>query len=119
MIKKIKQTKFEKILIIFTLILGIVSFGSFVLIKNKCLFVKKYNPEKLKFKHPENIAVLSAPCGNVIIELNPKLSPNAVKRFKYLIQNGSYNRSAFYKVIEDTLIQAGDLEFGNIENINY
>ena len=58
MIKKIKQTKFEKILIIFTLILGIVSFGSFVLIKNKCLFVKKYNPEKLKFKHPEILLCL-------------------------------------------------------------
>ena len=62
---------------------------------------------------------MNVECGNVIIELNPKLSPNAVERFKYLIQNGSYNRSAFYKVIEDTLIQAGDLEFGNIDKINY
>ena len=62
---------------------------------------------------------MNVECGNVIIELEPNLSPNAVKRFKYLIQNGSYNRSTFYKVIKDTLIQAGELEYGNIDNINY
>ena len=119
MIKKIKQTKLEKILIVFVITLGIVAFGSFASIKNKCLFVKKYNPEKLNFKNPKNIAILNAPCGNVIIELEPELSPNAVKRFKYLIKKGSYNHSAFYKVVKDTLIQAGDLEYGNIDNINY
>ena len=119
MIKKIKQTKFEKILIIFTLILGIVSFGSFVLIKNKCLFVKKYNPEKLKFEHPENIAVLSAPCGNVIIELYPNLSTNSVERFKMLIKSGQYNNVSFPRVIKNVLVQAGDLKFGKKNNLNY
>ena len=119
MIKKIKQTKFEKILIIFTLILGIDSFGSFVLIKNKCLFVKKYNPEKLKFKHPENIAVLSAPCGNVIIELYPNLSKNSVERFKMLIKSGQYNNVSFHRVIKNVLVQSGDLEFGKKDNYNY
>jgi len=58
-------------------------------------------------------------CGNVIIELYPEISPNAVKRFKTLIKNKSYDGSAFYKVIKNTLVQAGDLEFGNINNLNY
>ena len=58
-------------------------------------------------------------CGNVIIELMPEMSPNSVKRFKYFIKKGSYNGSTFYRVVKDTLVQAGDLEFGNIENINY
>ena len=119
MIKKIKQTKLEKVLLIFIIILSIITFGSFIAMKNKCLFVKKYNPEKLKFKNPENIAILSAPCGNVIIELYPNISPNSVKRFKMLINLGKYNNVAFHRVIKNVLVQAGDLEFGKKGNINY
>ena len=119
MIKKIKQTKLEKILLIFIIILGIVTFGSFVSIQNKCLFVKKYNPEKLNFKNPKNIAILNAPCGNVIIELYPDVAPNSVKRFKMLIKSGKYNDVAFHRVIKNVLVQAGDLEFGKKNNINY
>ena len=119
MIKTIKTSFSEKILLIFLILLGIFSFSFFFIIKNKCLFVENVDPEKIQFTNRQNIAIMNVECGNVIIELNPKLSPNAVERFKYLIQNESYNRSAFYKVIEDTLIQAGDLEFGNIDNINY
>ena len=119
MIKIIKTSFSEKILLIFLILLGIFSFSFFFIIKNKCLFIKNIDPKKIQFTNRQNIAVMNVECGNVIIKLNPELSPIAVKRFKYLIQNGSYNRSAFYKVIENTLIQAGDLEFGNIDNINY
>ena len=119
MIKKIKQTKLEKTLILFVIILGIVTFGSLAVIKNKCLFVKKYNPEKLKFKNSENIAILNAPCGNVIIELYPSVAPNSVERFKMLIKSGEYNNVAFHRVIKNILVQAGDLEFGKKNNLNY
>ena len=119
MIKKIKTSFSEKILFIFLISLGIFSFSFFFIIKNKCLFVENVDPKKIQFTNLQYIAIMNVECGNVIIELEQNLSPNAVKRFKYLIQNGSYNRSAFYKVIKDTLIQAGDLEYGNIDNINY
>tara|TARA_B100002051_G_scaffold276134_1_gene322677 strand:- start:2301 stop:2945 length:645 start_codon:yes stop_codon:yes gene_type:complete len=119
MIKKIKQSTSEKILLIFILVLGIGTFTSYILIKNKCLFVKKYNPENLTFEKPENIAVLNAPCGNVIIELYPDLSPNSVKRFKMLINSGEYNNVAFHRVIKNVLVQSGDLEFGKKDNLNY
>ena len=119
MIKKIKTSFSEKILFIFLISLGIFSFSFFFIIKNKCLFVENIDPKKIHFTNLQNIAIMNVECGNVIIELEQNLSPNAVKRFKYLIQNGSYNRSAFYKVIKNTLIQAGDLEYGNIDNINY
>ena len=119
MIKKIKTSFSEKILFIFLISLGIFFFSFFFIIKNKCLFVENVDPKQIQFTNLQNIAIMNVECGNVIIELEPNLSPNAVKRFKYLIQNGSYNRSAFYKVIKDTLIQAGDLEYGNIDNINY
>ena len=119
MIKKIKASLSEKILFIFLISLGILTFSFFFIIKNKCIFIKKIDPEKIQFNNPENIAIMNVECGNVIIELLPETSPNSVKRFKHLIKKGSYNHSAFYRVIKDTLIQAGDLEYGNIDNINY
>ena len=119
MINKIKASLSEKVLFIFLISLTTFSFSFFFITKNKCIFIKKINPEKMQFANPKNIAIMNVECGNVIIELFPNFSPKAVKRFKYLIQKGSYNRSSFYKVIKDTLVQASDIEFGNIDNINY
>ena len=119
MIKKIKATRSEKIILIFLLSLAIFSFGSFFLIKNKCLFVKNYDPTKITFENPSNIAILNVPCGNVIIELYPQISPNAVQRFKKLVEFKAYDNSAFHRVIKDTLVQAGDLEFGKKGSLNY
>ena len=119
MIKKIKATRSEKIILIFLISLAIFSFGSFFLIKNKCLFVKNYDPTKITFENPSNIAILNVPCGNVIIELYPQISPNAVQRFKKLVEFKAYDNSAFHRVIKDTLVQAGDLEFGKKGSLNY
>ena len=119
MIKKIKATRSEKIILIFLISLAIFSFGSFFLIKNKCLFVKNYDPTKITFENPSNIAILNVPCGNVIIELYPQISPNAVQRFKKLVESKAYDNSAFHRVIKDTLVQAGDLEFGKKGSLNY
>ena len=119
MIEKIKASTSEKIIFIFILILGLFSLTSFLLIKDKCLFVKNYNPEKIKFEDPSNIAILNVGCGNVIIELYPEISPNGVERFKTLIKSKSYDDVAFHRVIKDKLVQAGDLEFGKKGNIDY
>ena len=119
MIKKIKATRSEKIILTFLLSLAIFSFGSFFLIKNKCLFVKNYDPTKITFENPSNIAILNVPCGNVIIELYPQISPNAVQRFKKLVESKAYDNSAFHRVIKNTLVQAGDLEFGKKGSLNY
>ena len=119
MIKKIKVSYSEKILLVFLIVLGIITFGFFFAIKNKCLFVKNYNPQDLKFEKPENIVVLNATCGNVIIELYPNVAPNSVDRFKMLISFGEYNDVAFHRVLKNVLVQAGDLEFGKKNNLNY
>ena len=119
MLKKIKQTKSEKLLLIFLILLAIFSLISFTLIKNKCLFVEKVNLTKLNFNNPENIVILNVSCGNVVIELFPSISPNSVERFKKLIKNQEYDNVAFHRVVENFLVQAGDLEFGRKENINY
>tara|TARA_B100001057_G_C22605165_1_gene854365 strand:+ start:230 stop:874 length:645 start_codon:yes stop_codon:yes gene_type:complete len=119
MIKKIQASKSEKILLIFLIFLAIFSFGFFFSIKNKCLFIDNINLEKENFEKRENIVLMEVECGLVVIELYPKISPLAVERFKFLVNKGLYDNSSFYKVIEDTLVQAGDLEYGNINNINY
>ena len=119
MIKKIKASRSEKIILIFLILLGIFSLTFFTTIKIKCLFVKNYKPEKIKFKNPQNIAILNASCGNIIIELYPNVSPNAVKRFKTLIKSNAYDDVAFHRVIENKLVQAGDLEFGKKNNLDY
>ena len=119
MIKKLKASKSEKILFLFLIIISIFTLISFFLLKNKCLFVEKNNLSKLKFNKPNNIAVMNVECGNVIIELYPDISPKSVERFKILIEEKMYDGSAFYKVAENTFVQAGDIEYGNINNLDY
>ena len=104
---------------IFIILLGVFTLGSLLIIKNKCLFIKNYDPDDIQFEKRENIAVLNVKCGNVIIELYPDISPNAVERFKTLTRSSAYDDAAFHRVIENKLIQTGDLEFGKRENLNY
>ncbi|MDA7847630.1 peptidylprolyl isomerase [bacterium] len=119
MIKKIKASKSEKFIFVFLILLGITTFCTYYIVKNKCLFVKNIDPKNITFKNPNNIAILNAPCGNVIIELYPNISPNAVQRFVTLIRSNAYENIAFHRVIENKLIQAGDLEFGKKGNLDY
>ena len=119
MIKTIKASKSEKILFIFLIVLAVSAFSSFFLLKSKCLFIDSNDLKTLNFKNPDDIVVMNLECGNVIIELYPEISPKSVERFKILIEKKMYDGSAFYKVVENTLVQAGDLEFGNIKYLDY
>ena len=119
MIEKVKQTTSEKLLLAVFIILGIVAFYIFLILPQKCLFIKNYDPQEIRFDNPENIAVLNVNCGNVIIKLYPDISPKSVERFRMLINSGKYNNIAFHRVIKDVLVQAGDLEFGKKNNLNY
>jgi cyclophilin family peptidyl-prolyl cis-trans isomerase len=119
MIKKIKASTSEKVIFIFILVLGLFTLTSFLLLKDKCLFVKNYDPQKINFESPNNIAILNVGCGNVIIELYPEISPNGVERFKTLVKSKAYDDVAFHRVIKGKLVQAGDLEFGKKGNIDY
>ena len=119
MIEQIKPSRSEKVIFIFIILLALFSITSFFLIKDKCLFVKNHDPNELKFENPQNIAILNVECGNVIIELYPETSPIAVERFKTLINTKAYDNVAFHRVVKDKLVQAGDLEFGKKDNLDY
>ena len=119
MIKKVKASLHEKLILIFLVSLGIFALCFTILIKNKCLFIKNFDPQKIDFKNPNNIAILNIECGNVIIELYPEISPNGVERFKKLINLKAYDNVAFHRVIKDKLVQAGDIEFGKKNELDY
>ena len=119
MIKKVKASLHEKLIFIFLILLGVFTLGFTIVIKNKCLFVKNFDLQKINFEKPKNIVVLNAECGNVIIELYPEISPNGVERFKKLINLKAYDNVAFHRVIKDKLVQAGDLEFGKKNQLDY
>jgi peptidyl-prolyl cis-trans isomerase A (cyclophilin A) len=107
------------LILIFLILLGVFALSFTILIKNKCLFVKNFDPQKINYSKPNNIVVLNAECGNVIIELYPEISPNGVERFKELINSKSYDNVAFHRVIKDKLVQAGDIQFGKKNQIDY
>ena len=119
MIKKIEASKSEKIILIFLIFLGIITFGTYLLIKDECLFIKNFDPKDINFKNPNNIAILNVSCGNVIVELYPTISPNGVERLVTLIRSNAYENVAFHRVIKNKLIQSGDLEFGKKGSLNY
>ena len=119
MIKKIKASLFEKLTLTFLILLGIFTLSFIIIINNKCLFVKNFDPQKIDFTKPGEIVVMNVECGNVIIELYPDVSPKAVNRFKNLIKSNSYDNVAFHRVIKDKLVQAGDLEFGKKDKLDY
>jgi peptidyl-prolyl cis-trans isomerase A (cyclophilin A) len=119
MIKKVKASLHEKLIFIFLILLGVFALGFTIVVKNKCLFVKNFDPQEINFEKPKNIVVLNSECGNVIIELYPEISPNGVERFKKLINLKAYDNVAFHRVIKDKLVQAGDLEFGKKNQLDY
>ena len=119
MIKKIEASLSEKFILIFLMLLGITTLGIYIVLKNQCLFVKNFDPKNITFEKPNNIAILNAPCGNVIIELYPNISPNGVERFKKLIISNAYEDIAFHRVLKNKLVQAGDLEFGKKGSLDY
>lgn len=119
MIKKVQASLQEKLILIFLILLGIFALCFTILIKNKCLFVKNFDPKEINFTNPNDIVVLNAECGNVIIELYPEISPNGVERFKELIISKSYDNVAFHRVIKDKLVQTGDVQFGKKDQIDY
>ena len=51
MIKKVKVSTSEKVTFLFLILLASITFGSYFLIKNKCFFLKNYNPKNIDFEN--------------------------------------------------------------------
>src|SRR5262245_12067415 len=57
---------------------------------------------------PENTLYLDLKYGRVVIELQPDLAPNHVKRIKELVRQGFYDGVPFHRVIPGFMAQTGD-----------
>ena len=86
-------------------------------ISNKCRNIKNFDFSSINKN--KTYAVLMIDCGEIVIEINNNVSPNNSKRFLKLIANKEYVDSYFYKVKENKLVEAGDLKYGKIENLDY
>jgi peptidylprolyl isomerase len=57
-----------------------------------------------------NSVLLTLPHGKVVIELAPQFAPRHVAQFRQLTQQGFYNGTNFYRVIDGFVAQAGPKE---------
>lgn len=55
----------------------------------------------------DTIAVIHTSAGNITMRFFPELAPKAVTNFINLAKSGSYNKTAFHKVVKDSFIQGG------------
>ena len=86
-------------------------------VSNKCRNTKDFDFSSINKN--KTYAVLMIDCGEIVIEINNNVSPNNSKRFLKLIASKEYVDSYFYKVKENKLVEAGDLKYGKIENLDY
>ncbi len=61
----------------------------------------------------EEIAVISTNYGDIYIRLFPEAAPKTVENFTTLIKQGAYDGNIFHRVIDDFMIQGGDIENQN------
>jgi len=57
---------------------------------------------------PENLLVIDTAKGRILVELEPRMAPQAVNRIRTLADQGFYDGLKFHRVITDFMAQTGD-----------
>ena len=57
---------------------------------------------------PENLLVIDTAKGRILVELEPRMAPQAVTRIRTLADQGFYDGLKFHRVIPDFMAQTGD-----------
>ena len=57
---------------------------------------------------PENLLVIDTAKGRILVELEPRMAPQAVARIRTLADQGFYDGLKFHRVIPDFMAQTGD-----------
>ena len=57
---------------------------------------------------PENLLVIDTAKGRILVELEPRMAPQAVARVRTLADQGFYDGLKFHRVITDFMAQTGD-----------
>ncbi|MGI9540277.1 MAG: peptidylprolyl isomerase [Miltoncostaeaceae bacterium] len=53
-------------------------------------------------------ATLATSCGDIVVELDPGLAPNATNNFVFLAEEGFYDGLTFHRVVPGFVVQGGD-----------
>lgn len=53
-------------------------------------------------------ATIATSCGDIVIELDPALSPETVESFVFLARQDFYDGTVFHRIVEGFVIQGGD-----------
>jgi cyclophilin family peptidyl-prolyl cis-trans isomerase len=80
-----------------------------------CQGVERPAPKKVNLKRPRPTASpgsvtadVETSCGEFSIALDPRRSPKTVASFKYLVDKGVYDGTAFHRIVPDFVVQGGD-----------
>jgi cyclophilin family peptidyl-prolyl cis-trans isomerase len=65
-------------------------------------------PGVLPAKEVDHRVRISTNLGDIVIQVNHALGPNAASNFVYLVKQGFYNGLIFHRVIDGFMIQGGD-----------
>lgn len=72
-----------------------------------------------KLQPDAEVVVFETDYGEIVIELYPKLAPQMVERFKKLVREGFYNRTAFHRISPALgIIQGGDPNSKDVDPTN-
>jgi uncharacterized membrane protein YciS (DUF1049 family) len=82
MIKKVKASLHEKLILIFLILLGIFALSFTILIKNKCLLVKNFNPQKIDFENQTILLSLMLSVEMLLLSSILKFHPMELKDLK-------------------------------------
>lgn len=67
----------------------------------------------------EEVCEMTTSAGVIKLRLFPEKAPLAVKNFKGLAQKGFYNKMMFSRVINDFVIQSGDPDHEELEDVSF
>lgn len=97
------------------LIIGVLAFA--VLIGIVMIFSSSPSPASKSYSSPPPLtidksktylATLSTSQGELVVELFPKVAPNAVNNFIFLAREHYYDNTPFHRIIKGFMIQGGD-----------
>ncbi len=81
---------------------------------------------EMTFERPENMGItgpvqvmISTSCGDITVELDPALAPEAVNSFVFLAGKGYFDGQASHRVIPGNFMQAGDPEAAGLGGPGY
>lgn len=69
-----------------------------------------------KDKQMQEVAVITTPHGEIVVQFFPDLAPKHVESFKKLVKDGFYDGTAFHRVIPGFMIQGGDPNSKDADN---